>query len=432
MEKRTLRIDYLSRVEGETGVYAEISADRVKVELRVFEAPRFFESFLRGRPHQDIVDFTARICGICPVAYQMSAVHSIEKIFGIEIDGRIRQLRRLFYAAEWIESHSLHVYLLQGPDFYGAGSAWENRAYLPFAKRGLAFKKLGNSLMAMIGARPIHPVSVRVGGFYKTPRKKHLTALLSELERAYEQSLSAISWAAGLPFNSALSGDSAAWDFEYSSLRHPNEYPMNEGRVVSNKGLDESMDSFAGITKEYQTEYSNTLHSNIQRDGEKTSYLVGPLARINLNSGLLPSEIINAMKESGVAIPIKNVEMGIIARSVEIAYAFHEAIRIIKGYEEAGPDAACDFKTRSGTATWITEAPRGMLIHHYTLDDGGHVENCVIIPPTAQNAAHIERSLHNYLRRNAEKSLESLEKGCEKIIRSYDPCISCSVHLVKM
>lgn len=425
MRPKTIKTDYLCRVEGEAGLYARILEGRVEAQFRVFEAPRFFESFLRGRPYQDIIDFTARICGICPVAYQMSSAHAIEKIFGVQVERPIRQLRRLFYAGEWIESHALHVYILNGPDFYGAASAWENRSYLPYAKQGLDFKRLGNRIMAVIGGRPVHPVSAKAGGFFKLPQKKELAALIGELEDACGQSLKAISWAAGLPFQSV------PLDTEYVALRHPDEYPMNEGRVVSSHGLDVGMDTFQENIRQDQVAHSNALHWQMQKDGKLESYLVGPLARVNLNFDLLPKEIKDAIKKAGVEIPINNIEMGIVARCIEIAYAFHEAVRIIKEYEEPF-SASAEVSPRAGTATWITEAPRGILIHRYTLEDKGRVTECHLIPPTAQNAAHIERTLHNYLERNSEKQTEALRKECERIIRAYDPCISCSVHLVKM
>ncbi len=176
--KRLFRIGDLSRVEGEMGITAEIRDGQVTVRAGVFEAPRFFEALLRGRPYSDVADFTARICGICPVAYQMSAVHAIETIFGVEVEEPIRMLRRLLYCGEWIESHALHIYLLQGPDFYGAESAWSKREYLPIAQRGLSFKKLGNRILTILGGRPIHPLSVKVGGFYKVPDKKNAHRLV--------------------------------------------------------------------------------------------------------------------------------------------------------------------------------------------------------------------------------------------------------------
>lgn len=421
--KRLFKIDYLSRVEGETGITAEIRDGVVTVRARVFEAPRFFESFLRGRHYSDVADFTARICGICPVAYQMSAVHAIEKVFGVEVEEPIRELRRLLYCGEWIESHALHIYLLQGPDFYGAESAWSKREYLPIAKRGLFFKKLGNRILSLIGGRPIHPVSVKVGGFSKLPEKKLLLSILTDLDDACEESLREVERAARLPFQDHT------MDMECVSLRAPREYPMNHGNVISNRGINTPMEGFLAMVRESQVKHSTALHSKIRKDGLESTYLVGPISRVNLNAEKLPAEITTTMKKCGITLPIMNTRMGIIARSIELSYALHEAMRIIRVYE-APSEPSVRFEPREGEATWITEAPRGILIHRYELDHEGYVKECTLIPPTSQNLAQMEKDLHDFIQNHIGKPVEFLKKESEKIARSYDPCISCSVHLV--
>jgi sulfhydrogenase subunit alpha len=422
--RRLIKSDYLARVEGEGGVVIEIKDGKVaKVHMRIFEAPRFFEAFLRGRTPQDVIDFTARICGICPVAYQMSAVHAIEKIFGVTVNQPVRDLRRLMYCGEWIESHALHIYLLQGPDFYGLRSALESKEYLELAKRGLRLKKLGNEILTVIGGRPIHPVSVKVGGFFLVPEKEALTSLLPGLEKAYAESLSAIKWAAGLDFGDHL------LDTEFVSLANAEEYPMNEGRVMSTKGLDASVAGFLESLQEYQVDYSTALHSGIKRDGTLSPYVVGPLSRLNLNRQRLPSEILSAMDDSGISPPLKNLRMGIVARSIELAYAFFEASRLIRGYER--PDRSYEeFEHSAGAAVWATEAPRGILIHRYEMDEKGHVKAATIIPPTSQNLGHMEKDIRAFAANHAGSPNEFLRKEAEKIIRSYDPCISCSAHMV--
>ena len=423
--KRLFKVDYLSRVEGETGITAEIQDGEVTVRAGVFEAPRFFESFLRGRHYSDVADFTARICGICPVAYQMSAVHAFEKIFGVEVEEPVRELRRLLYCGEWIESHALHIYLLEGPDFYGAESAWAKKDYLLIAKRGLSLKKLGNRILTLLGGRPIHPVSVKVGGFSRLPEKKALLSILPGLEDAYEESLREIERAARLPFQDHT------MDMECVSLCDPREYPMNHGNVISNRGMDTPMAGFLAAVRESQVEYSTALHAKIRKDGRDSPYLVGPIARVNLNAEKLPAEIMTTMKQCGISPPIMNTRTGIIARSIELSYALHEAMRIIRTYE-APPEPSVRFEPGEGEATWITEAPRGMLIHRYALDHEGYVKDCTLIPPTSQNLSLMERDLRDFIQSRTDKPVEFLKKECEKIVRSYDPCISCSVHLVHL
>jgi sulfhydrogenase subunit alpha len=422
--RRLIKTDYLSRVEGEGGVVVEIKDGKVtKVHMRIFEAPRFFEAFLRGRSSQDVIDFTARICGICPVAYQMSAVHALEEIFGVTVNRPVRDLRRLLYCGEWIESHALHIYLLQGPDFYGLESALAGKEYLEFAKRGLKLKKLGNSVLTVVGGRPVHPVSVRVGGFFRTPGQGALNSLLPELENAYTESLASIKWASGLDFGDHL------MDAEFVALGNIEEYPMNDGRIISTKGLDTSVDGFLESLQEYQVDYSTALHSGIKRDSIMSPYMVGPLSRLNLNHGRLPSEIKSAMADSGISPPVRNLRMGIFARSVELAYAFYEAIRLIRGYEE--PDRPFEsFEPKAGAAAWATEAPRGILIHRYETDNKGRVRAATIIPPTSQNLGHMEKNIRAFAENHIGSPNEFLRKETEKIIRSYDPCISCSTHMV--
>ncbi len=426
MSKKIIKVENLSRIEGEGGITVEISDGKVEtVHVNVYEAPRFFEAFLRGRSYQDVIDFTARICGICPVAYQMSAVHAIERIMGIEIEEGIRLLRRLLYCGEWIASHSLHVYFLEGPDFYNFESAWSDRRYNPYLKRGLDFKKLGNEIIAIIGGRSIHPVSVKPGGFFSLPDEKALRALIPYLERAYEESLDGIRWSAGLYYDMDVRVGNLI------SLRHPVEYPMNEGRVISSDGLDVGMDAFMDYLQEYQVQHSTALHSGFRTDSSIIPYLVGPLARLNLNHDRLPSDIRSTIKECGITLPLENIKMGIVARSIEIAYSFYEAMRIIKNYETPEKPFK-DYEPRRGSATWITEAPRGMLIHRYSLDEGGNIIECRLIPPTSQNLSHMEYTLRDFVNRNIQKPVDLLKKGCERLIRSYDSCISCSVHLVRI
>ena len=226
---RTLDVRALARVEGEGAMHVRVRDGAVEeVRLRIYEPPRFFEAFLRGRTHLEVPDIVARICGICPVAYQMSAVHAFERLFGITLDPEVRRLRRLFYCGEWIESHALHIFLLHAPDFLGYPSAVELAGDHPeVVERGLRLKRLGNRIVAILGGRPIHPVSVRVGGFSRAPRRADLEELRRALPDAIRDAQETVRWAAGLV------PPSYSRQPRLVSLRHPDEYPMNEGRIVS-------------------------------------------------------------------------------------------------------------------------------------------------------------------------------------------------------
>lgn len=426
--RRLIKTGRLTRVEGECGFSIEIRENKVsKVHLEVFEAPRFVESLLRGRPCTDVIDFTARICGICAVAYQMGSVSAMEQILDVSVTSPVRLLRRLMHLGEWISSHALHVYLLEGPDYFEADSGWSDRRYEEIARRGLKFRRTGNDILAALGARPVHPVSVRIGGFYRIPTKKELLRLVPEIEEGYGLALEGIAWASSLPFTERRTVSSA----ECVSLRARDEYPVNEGIVVSSTGLELPAGTFLESIREYQVDYSTSLHAGIVRSMEISPYLVGPVARVNLNSERLPPEIMKTMRGVGIALPFTDPGAGIIARSVEIAYAFHEALQIIRDYEEP-ENPKVKYETRAGSATWATEAPRGLLIQHFELDESGMVRAVRIIPPTSQNLSHMELTVYQFVQGHLDSSSAFLKKEVERIIRSYDPCISCSVHVMVM
>ncbi|MGD2045360.1 MAG: nickel-dependent hydrogenase large subunit, partial [Gemmatimonadota bacterium] len=277
-EERTRRIEvgYLARVEGEGALYLDITGDRLnEVAFKIFEPPRLFEGLLRGRDFTEAPDITARICGICPVAYQMSAVHAMERACGVTVDGQLRALRRLLYCGEWIESHVLHVYMLHAPDFLGYASGLElARVRRELVERGLELKKTGNAIMSTLAGREIHPINVRVGGFYRVPRRSELDALVQRLETAVEIAEETIDFVAGLEF------PDFEQDYEFVSLQHPDEYPMNEGRIVSSRGLDVDVSEFGDHFREEHVARSSALHCRLIERGH---YLVGPMARYSLN-----------------------------------------------------------------------------------------------------------------------------------------------------
>lgn len=217
MKSRTIKVDYLARVEGEGALYVKVkNSTVVDVKLKVFEPPRFFEAFLRGRRFIEAPDITARICGICPIAYQMSAVHAMEDACGVKVGGPLRALRRLIYCGEWIESHALHIYLLHAPDFLGYADAIQMaKDYPEVVQRGLQLKKVGNDIMTLLGGREVHPINVRVGGFYRAPTKRELALLAERLKWARDAALETVRWTATLPF------PEFEQDYEFVALRHP-------------------------------------------------------------------------------------------------------------------------------------------------------------------------------------------------------------------
>ena len=421
---RTIKVDALARVEGEGALYVRIRDGSVEdVELQIYEPPRFFEAFLRGRDFREAPDITARICGICPVAYQMSACHAMEDAFGVRVGDGLRELRRLIYCGEWIQSHALHIYLLHAPDFLGYESAIHMaRDHPDVVQRALQLKKVGNDVMHLIGGRSVHPINVRVGGFYRVPDKAELAALAEKLKWARDAALDTIRWVAGFKF------PELEQDYEFVALRHPDEYPINEGRLVSNKGLDIAVREFDDNIEEVHLKRSNALHSSLKARG---SYLVGPLARYSLNFDRLSPAAQEAAREAGLGPVCRNPFQSIVVRGVELLYACDEALRLIDEYEPP-EEAAVEVQPRAATGFGCTEAPRGILYHRYRIADDGSILDAKIVPPTSQNQGSIEDDLRRFVTQNIDLPQEDLTWQCEQAIRNYDPCISCATHFLKL
>ncbi|MGA2167159.1 MAG: Ni/Fe hydrogenase subunit alpha [Terracidiphilus sp.] len=422
---RTIRLESMTRVEGEGGLRIEVRDGRLQdVRLDIYEPPRMFEAFLRGRSLREVPDITARICGICPVAYQMSSVQAIESALEITPGPEIQALRRLLYCGEWIQSHALHIYLLQAPDFFGMESAVELAAKQPdLVRRGLDLKKIGNELMEAIGGRSVHPVSVCVGGFWKVPRRSELLALRGPLEWALQASLETVK------FVSSLKLPEFAPDYECVALSHPREYAMNAGHIVSSAGLDIPVKEFEQVFLEMHVAHSTALHSVRAERG--SSYLVGPLSRVNLNLNHLSPAARQAADQSGVTWPCFNPYAGIVARAVELVMACEESLRLIDAYREPEPPRL-EYTVRAAEGCAATEAPRGLLYHRYRINDQGMVQTARIVPPTAQNYRRMEDDLRLLIPGILERTDAEIVDECERLVRNYDPCISCSTHALKL
>jgi coenzyme F420-reducing hydrogenase alpha subunit len=424
MKSKTIKVDYLARVEGEGALFIKIKGDSVvDVRLKIFEPPRFFEAFLRGRNFSEAPDITARICGICPIAYQMSSAQAMENAFGIRVDGQLRALRRLIYCGEWIESHALHIYMLHAPDFLGYADAIQMAKDHPeVVKKALELKKIGNQIVITVGGREIHPINLRVGGFYKVPSIHALQALAEPLKWARDTAVETVKLVATFPF------PDFEQDYEFVSLRNPGEYPIDRGRLVSNRGLDIDVSEYENHFTEEHVAHANALHS--VHNGH-SNYLVGPLARYNLNFDHLTPLAQEMAREAGLSVECRNPFMSIIVRSVETVYACEEALRIISDYEM--PDEpAMKTEPEAGRGYGWTEAPRGLLYHRYTLDNRGVITDAKIVPPTSQNQKTIEKDLWNFVPKHLNLPKEKLTWQCEQAIRNYDPCISCATHFMKL
>ena len=421
---KRIRVEMLARVEGEGGLEVDIEGGTVRsVRLSIFEPPRLYEAFLRGRAAAEAPDIAARICGICPVAYQMSAVHAIETVYGVDPGPEIRALRRLLYCGEYIESHALHMVMLHAPDFLGYedGIAMA-AAHGDLVKRALAAKKTGNRLMQVVGGREIHPINVRIGGFYRVPTRAELFALQPDLAQARDDSVAILRWATGFSF------PDVERDWEMVALRHPTEYPLNEGRIASTSGIDIAMEEFDAVFEERHVAHSNALHAMVR---ERGAYLTGPLARYALNYDRLPTHIQALAREAGLGPVCRNPYRSILVRAIETIYVCEEAMRLISSYTPP-KQAAVPVVPRAGTAAWGTEAPRGLLWHRYDLEADGTIRSARIVPPTAQNQPAIEADLLDIATRRIDAPDDVLQLACEAAVRNHDPCISCATHFLKL
>jgi len=419
-----LHVDTLARVEGEGGMHVVIKDGLVAdVELRIFEPPRFFEAFLRGRAWTEPPDITARICGICPVAYQMSSCLAIEDACGVTVPEELRLLRRLLYCGEWIESHALHIHLLHAPDFLGYPGAIEMAAdHGAVVERGLRLKKAGNALMTVVGGRAIHPVNVRVGGFYRLPTREELRSIRPALEQARADAVATVALVAGFEFPEMVQPQ------EYVALRSPHGYPLEGGSIVTSTGRAFEVADFGTHIVEEHVARSNALHAHL--DGQ-TEYVVGPLARYALNHDQLGPLAKEAAHDAGLGDECRNPFQSIVVRAVELVHATDEALRIIDGWDGASAPFV-DVPPRAGVGYGATEAPRGLLYHRYELAEDGTILDATIIPPTSQNQPSIEADLRAFVQDRLDLPHDELVRQCEQAIRNYDPCISCATHFLDL
>ncbi|WP_369386556.1 Ni/Fe hydrogenase subunit alpha [Streptomyces sp. CG1] len=437
---RVLRLDALARVEGEAALHLRVDGGTVaETRLRIYEPPRFFEALLRGRSHTEPPDITSRICGICPVAYQMSACQAIENACGVTVDGPLADLRRLLYCGEWIESHTLHIYLLHAPDFLGhadvVGLARDQRAAV---ERGLRLKQSGNAILEQLGGRPIHPVNVRIGGFYRTPAPQELRPLAQRLRQAREDALETVRWVAAFDFPDAVC------DHDLLALRDPGHYAIDSGTpaVIAAQGGPRALREFAlsdfeQHVRELQVAHSTALTATL----DDRRFLTGPLARYAINGQWLHPVAAEAARDAGLGDPAlggmcDNPFRSIVVRAVEVLHAVEEALRIIDGYEQP-PRPAAEVPPRRAVGAGATEAPRGLLYHRYALTEDGTLTGARIIPPTAQNQTAIEEDVRRAVQARLDRDGpdaddEELTLLCERAIRNHDPCISCSAHFLDL
>lgn len=427
-----IHVPVLARVEGEGSLQIDVRGDRIEtLHLRIFEPPRMFEKFLEGRSYHEIPDAVARICGICPVAYQMSAVQAIETAFELEVGPWVQAMRKVLYYGEWIQSHALHIHLLAAPDFLGFENAIAMADEHPqLLRRGLRLQELGNRIMALFGGRSVHPVGVRVGGFHRAPAISDVQALCSDLETHYAEAMALLQWTL------ELSLPQQDQDFVCIALGSEEEYPIYQGFITDGRALKIDARQYPDYFREFQVPHSTALHSTYHPQGvdggEGVDYLVGPLARLDLHFNKLPASVRELMHSRGFSVPSGNLFHSVIARAAEICLAIHGALELLRTYSV--PDRPyVPVGPRAGTAAGCSEAPRGILWHQYEFDRRGRVVQARIVPPTSQNQRRIETDLRLSLEAfGLDRPEQEIRQHAETVVRNYDPCISCATHFLEL
>jgi sulfhydrogenase subunit alpha len=417
---KTIEVNYIARVEGRGALNISISKERKIKDLRfrIHEPPRFFEAFLIGRRYTELMELTSRLCGICPVAHQITALRAVENAIGLEPSEQTKDLRTLLALSAHIQSHVLSMYFLSLPDLLGYESTLAmTKDHLNDIKRGLKLKKLGNDLSDLIGGRAVHPVTAVVGGFTALPSKNKLQVIRKRLIEAKNDAFQTVN------LFSKLKIPHFVRQCEHIAISNPKSYAINTGRLRSTEGLNIHETEYRDYISEKQVPYSTALHSQLKTKG---SFMVGPLPRVNLNFEQLTSDAKEAAKRSEVKFPNYNPFVSHLARAIELVHSIDESINIIDRLplKEEPRNVSC----RAGFGAAITEAPRGSLYHSYVLDNNGIIRKADLVPPTAHNANNVEKDMHEFLGTMLDEPVEEIQRKCEMLIRAYDPCISCSAH----
>lgn len=418
--KINIDVNYLARVEGRGALNINVSKDGKVEELRfrIYEPPRFFESILIGRRYDEVMELASRICGICPVAHQITALRAVENAMGIEPSQQTKDLRKLIAISAHIQSNVLSMYFLSLPDFMGYESIIAMmKNHMDIIKRGLRLKKLGNDITDLIGGRAVHPVTAVVGGFSALPDKNQLQKIRKRLIEAKQDAFETVE------LFSKIEIPKFKRKCEHLAISDSKVYAINHGRLRSTKGLDIDEMEYREYISEKQVSYSTALHSYIKN---QDSFMVGPLPRVNLNFNQLSPDAKEASRNSGGKFPNFNPFASHFARAIELVHNIDESIEIID--RTTIKDEKRKIACKAGFGAAITEAPRGSLYHSYNLDNNGIVRRVDIVPPTAHNAYNIEMDMNEFVESIIDLPIDEIRLKCEMLIRAYDPCISCSAH----
>jgi coenzyme F420-reducing hydrogenase alpha subunit len=414
-----ININYIARVEGEASVKVEIKDGRVKdLKLNIWEPPRFFEGFLQQRRFDEVPDIVSRICGICPVSHMTTSIRALEKALGFSPSPDIIQIRKIMTLSQIVSSHLVHLYMLAMPDYYRLYSIADMLPrFRSEIKRLMRIKEVVNNTTALFGGRALHPVVMVVGGFTNLPSRDLVGKMIKELESIKTDAQEVLKVISELPCPDLNSNS------EYVSISIPSGYAVNEGSIISSRGIHIKEDEYYSVFGETEVPYSNAKRTVIKGRGGLMS---GALARLNLKFDMLHEEAKRAAKEIGYNVPDYNPFHNNLAQAIEIVHGISECLELLEGLPMKKPEI--QIKVREGEGFAATEAPRGLLCHHYVLNRRGVVEKANIITPTAHNFLSIEENLKKLVHQNISDKKEEIILKCEMLVRAYDPCFSCSVH----
>jgi sulfhydrogenase subunit alpha len=423
MSKVQVDVHYITRVEGHGNIVVDAENGELKrCELQIVETPRFFEAMLRGRPYTEVTHIVSRICGICSVGHQMTSLQALEAAMGVTPSEQTQLLRKLIFHGEILDSHVLHSYMLVAPDFFGVGSVIPLAGSHPdVVLRALRMKKLAGDLCMVLGGRHTHPVTLKVGGFSQLPTNGQLEQLRARFEEARADV------DATVELFQPLKMPDFERETEYVALRKPAEYAFIGGTIASTDGVERPVADYREVTNEHLIPHSTAKHTRHKRD----AYMVGALARFNVNHDLLHPKAKAAAEALGLRPICTNPYMNTVAQVVEIAHCIEDGIQLIDTLLERGiQHEVPNVKVRAGKGAGACEVPRGVLFHEYTVDDDGRIAGANCIIPTGQNLANIEADMRALVPRILDKAQDQIRLALEMLVRAYDPCISCSTHML--
>lgn len=424
---RNITVNHLARIEGHGGITVVLDGPNVeRVEFDIFEGIRLFEGLVCGRTVSEIPAIVSRVCAICSHGHAITALHTLERALDVDVSPQTRQLRELAFHGAAIESHALHVFCLALPDFLGRASVLEVASADPeTVAMALRLKKLGNTIQEVVGGRAVHPVNYVIGGFGRLPSPTDLLRLRQELEAGRQDCAKAVAALGGIEVPAfanvplrcaALAPDSDSYFFG-SAIR------MDDGTQVA-------VDDYRTFTNEFVVPHSNAKHSL----NHGKPYLVGALARLTLNGDRIDGVARAAWEALGPIVPSHNIVMNDIAQVIELVFSVEHASAIVDSLLSEGikDEQPVPYTMRAGKAAGASEVPRGTLFHQYEIDAGGRIIAADVITPTAQNLAHAEGQFRAAVTDAAHLSDDVLGQRLQILARAYDPCVSCSVHVLRM